>query len=214
MAVCNDLTGKVFGYLTVVSRAENTKDGKARWNCICKCGKKTIVPTYRLNNGDCKSCGCKKFESHNRVHGMTKTDLHNKWIQVKQRCLNKNCIDYKKYGAVGITICDEWKNDFISFMNWSYQNGYREGLSLDRIDNAKGYSPDNCRWVTWKSQCNNRRSNVKITHLGRTQNLKQWCEELGVKYTFVYQRMHKQGMTFEQAIKTPLVCFRSHPKNV
>lgn len=207
-----DLTGKKYGYLTVISRDKNTKDGRATWKCLCKCGKYTVVPTYRLNAGECQSCGCKKFESHNRVHGMTKTDLHNKWLQIKQRCLDKNYRAYQRYGAAGITICDEWKNNFVAFMNWSYQNGYREGLSLDRIDNSKGYSPDNCRWVTWKDQCNNRRNNVKITYQGRTQNLKQWCEELGIDYHFVYQRMRKNGMTFEEAINKPLMKCRSHPK--
>lgn len=211
MAVCKNLIGQQFGYLTVVSRAENTKTGKAMWNCICKCGNSTIVPTYRLNSGKCKSCGCKKFESHNRVHGMTKTGIHNKWLQIKQRCLDKNCKAYQKYGAVGITICDEWKNDFVAFMNWSYQNGFKEGLSLDRIDGSKGYSPDNCRWITWKGQCNNRRSNIKITYQGKTQNLVQWCEELGLRYQLVWQRM-RRGMTFEEAATMPLVEYRSHPR--
>lgn len=143
---------------------------------------------------------------------MTKTDIHNKWLQIKQRCLDPNYGAYKKYGAVGITICDEWKNDFLAFMNWSYQHGYKEGLSIDRIDNAKGYSPDNCRWVAWKAQCNNRRSNVMVTYQGRTQTLKQWCEEFGLRYDFIRQRMHRNGMTFEEAITKPLVECRSHPR--
>lgn len=213
MAICKDLIGKNFGYLTVVAREENTKGGSARWKCLCKCGNFTVTTTFRLNSGKCQSCGCKRYESHNRIHGMTKTDIHNKWLQIKQRCLDKNYKSYQRYGAVGITICDEWKNDFVSFMKWSYQNGYKEGLSIDRIDNSKGYSPDNCRWVTRKDQCNNRRSNIKITYQGKTQNLKQLCEELNIKYSFVYQRMYKQGMTFEEAISRPLVECRSHPRN-
>lgn len=211
LAVCKNLIGQKFGYLTVVSRAENTKDGKARWNCVCKCGNSTVVPTYRLTMGDCQSCGCKRYESHNRVHGMTKTDIHNKWLQIKQRCFDKNCKAYQRYGAAGITVCDEWKNDFLAFMNWSCQNGYKDGLSLDRIDNTKGYSPDNCRWIEWKDQANNRRSNVKITYNGKAQNLKQWCEELNLRYQLVWQRIHR-GMTFEEAISKPLVEYRSHPR--
>lgn len=211
MAVCKDLTGKKFGYLTVISRAENAKNGAARWNCLCKCGNLTVVPTHRLNNGQCQSCGCKKLESHNKVHGMTKTDIHNKWLSMKQRCFDKNHSSYKRYGALGITVCDEWKDNFINFRDWSYENGYKEGMSLDRIDNSKGYFPGNCRWVTWKDQCNNRRSNIKITYQGKAQNLKQWCDELKINYKFVYQRMRKSGLTFEDAISKPLVEYRSHP---
>lgn len=213
MAVCKDLTGKVFGYLTVVSRAENTKDGRARWNCVCKCGNLTVVPTYRLNSGGCKSCGCKRFESKNAIHRMTKTDIYNKWLSMKQRCFDKNCKSYRKYGAIGITVCDEWANDFLAFMNWSLKNGYKPGMSLDRIDNKKGYFPENCRWVVWKEQCNNRRSNIKITYQGKTQTLKQWCDELGLNYYRTRQRIKKSGMTFEEAISKPLMESRSHRKN-
>ena len=143
---------------------------------------------------------------------MTKTDIYKKWLQIKQRCLDKNYKAYQKYGAVGITICDEWKGNFVAFMNWSYENGYKEGLSLDRIDNGKGYSPDNCRWITWKGQCNNRRSNIAVTYQGRTQTLKQWCDELGLNYRLIYQRMRKQHIAFEQAISTPIMLSKSHPK--
>lgn len=198
-----DLTGRKYGYLTVISRSENTKEGRATWKCLCKCGKYTIVPTYRLNAGECQSCGCKKFESHNRVHGMTKTDIHRKWSQIKQRCYDKNCKAYQRYGARGIVMCEEWKNDFVSFMNWSYENGYREGLSLDRIDNSKGYYPENCRWVEWKEQANNRTSNIRFTYNGETKNLKQWCKFFNKRYSLVYGRIKKLGWDFERAMFTP-----------
>lgn len=193
-----------FGKLTVLKRAENTKSGKAQWLCQCDCGKCTVVPTYRLTMGETKSCGCKRYESHNRIHGMTKTDIHNKWLQIKQRCLDKNYKAYQNYGAVGITICDEWKNDFVAFMNWSYQHGYKEGLSLDRIDNEKGYCPENCRWVTWKDQCNNRKNNINVTYQGKTQTLKQWCDELNLNYQLIYSRIKNTGLTFQEAITSKI----------
>lgn len=198
-----DLTGKKYGYLTVISRDKNTKDGRATWKCLCKCGKYTVVPTYRLNAGECQSCGCKKFESHNKVHGMTKTDIHNKWLQIKQRCYDKNCKPYQRYGAKGIGMCDEWRNNFVSFMNWAYKNGYKEGLSIDRIDNSKGYSPENCRWVEWAEQANNRTSNIRFTYNGETKNLKQWCNFFGKDYVLVRNRIRKLGWQFEKAMFKP-----------
>lgn len=203
VAKVKNLTGKKFGKLTVLGRLENTKNGKTKWLCLCECGKKTSVIGCQLTSGKTQSCGCKKFESHNKVHGMTKTDIHNKWLQIKQRCYDKNCKTYKMYGAKGIKMCDEWRIDFVSFMNWSYKNGYREGLSIDRIDNSKGYSPENCRWVEWIEQANNRTSNIRFTYNGETKNLKQWCIFFDKNYSLVYERIKKLGWRFEKAMFTP-----------
>lgn len=213
MAVCKDLIGMKFNMLTVEARGKNLPGGTATWICRCDCGKLTTATSYSLTSGGKKSCGCLRYASKNYTHRQTKTDIHNKWLSMKQRCFDKNHGSYAKYGALGITVCDEWKNNFIAFCNWSYENGYKEGMSLDRIDNSKGYSPDNCRWVTWKGQCNNRRSNLKITYRGKTQNLRQWCDELSLNYQLVHQRMKKCGMSFEEAITKPLMASRSHPKN-
>ena len=213
MSVCKDLTGKKFGYLTIVERVQNAKNGKARWKCMCDCGNETIVTSTDIMAGHTSSCGCKKYESHNKRHGMTKTELHNKWCSMKERCFCESSKAYKRYGARGITVCDEWKNSFESFMEWSYSHGYEYGLSIDRIDNSKGYSPDNCRWVKWEEQAGNRTNNIKITFNGKTQNLKKWCTELGKDYLFIRQRIIRDGMTFEEAISTPKMESRSHPRN-
>lgn len=212
MSVCKDLTGKKFGYLTVVERVQNAKNGKARWKCMCDCGNETIVTSTDIMTGHTSSCGCKRYESHNCVHGMNKTDIHTKWVQMRQRCYNKNYVSYAHYGAKGISVCEEWKTDFIEFMNWSYSNGYKEGLSLDRIDNGKGYSPDNCRWVKWEDQSGNRTNNIKVTFNGKTQNLRKWCTELGKDYLFIRQRIIRDGMTFEEAISIPKMESRSHKR--
>lgn len=200
MSKPNKLQGMKFGKLVVLSRAGSDSSGKALWRCKCDCGKETIVNSYRLTSGQTQSCGCKKFESHNKKHGMTKTDIHNKWIQMRQRCLNKNNSAYKDYGARGITVCDQW-NEFENFLDWSIKNGYCKGLSLDRIDNSKGYSPDNCRWVEWKEQANNRRRNILINYNGEIKPLKKWCSELNVSYYLIRNRIVRLGYTFEEAIK-------------
>lgn len=200
MSKPKNLKGMKFGKLEVISRAGSNSAGKALWRCRCECGNETLVPTYRLTSGQTKSCGCKKYESHNKKHGMTKTDIHNKWVQMRQRCNQKNCKAYKDYGAKGIRVCDEW-NDFEPFWKWSIENGYCYGLSLDRIDNSKGYSPENCRWVEWKEQCNNRRSNILIEYNGETKTLKKWCSELGLSYSLIRNRIVNLGYSFEYAIK-------------
>lgn len=194
-----NLIGQTFGNLTVISRVKNSKSGKARWKCLCSCGNISIVTSTDLVSGHTRSCGCKRYESHNATHGMTKTDLHNKWCQMRQRCGNPQCKAYQHYGAEGVSVCDEW-NSFANFRNWSLANGYREGLSLDRINNEKGYSPDNCRWITWEEQSGNRRNNLNFTYRGKTQNLRAWCSELGLNYAVIRQRIRRDGYTFEQAI--------------
>ena len=111
---------------------------------------------------------------------------------MKQRCYNINYTYYKDYGGRGIAVCDEWLNDFQAFYEWSMNNGYKDNLTIDRIDNNKGYSPNNCRWVTRKTQVQNRRNNVYITYDGKTQTLSQWADELGVRYNTLVLR-HIRG---------------------
>ena len=110
---------------------------------------------------------------------------------MKQRCNNPKCINYHNYGGKGITVCDEWKNDFISFCNWANENGYSNKLTIDRIDNNKNYSPENCRWVDMKTQCNNRDTNIKITIGNATKTLTEWCKIFMLDYKKIYARYHR-----------------------
>lgn len=118
---------------------------------------------------------------------------------MKTRCYNRNNHNYKCYGARGITICNEWLSNSKSFYKWALSNGYADNLSIDRIDNNKGYYPDNCRWITTKEQNNNQRTNRLITYQDKKQTLKQWCDELGLNYGVVKSRINKYHYSVEKA---------------
>ena len=133
---------------------------------------------------------------------------------MKYRCYNPNNKDYKRYGGRGIKICDEWLNPehaknahnstvgFQTFKKWALENGYAENLTIDRIDVNKGYSPENCRWVSIKVQCNNRRNNLYITYKGKTQSISKWAEELGIKRQKIVDRLWKLGWSIERTLTT------------
>lgn len=119
-------------------------------------------------------------KSTRRIHGCTNTRLFSIWYGMKKRCYNKNMRIYMNYGGRGIDMCSEWRESFLAFKTWADTNGYRDNLTLDRIDNNKGYSPENCRWLTIKEQQSNRRNNHWVTYRGVTKTVTQWASELGM----------------------------------
>lgn len=155
----NNLTGERFGMLTVLS-LKNTDGGHgAKWLCQCDCGNKVVVRSDGLTTGHTTSCGCYRDSGVPKIrHGMTNTRLHREWNAMKQRCNNPNFKQFKDYGGRGIKVCDEWngKHGFDNFLKWAKENGQRDDLEIDRIDNDGNYEPSNCRWVTHKENMNNR----------------------------------------------------------
>ena len=110
---------------------------------------------------------------------------------------------FYNYGGRGISVCEEWKNDYITFRNWALENGYKEELQIDRINNNGNYEPNNCRWVTSKINGNNKRNNRLITYKNKTMTLKSWCEKLGLKYKFVWQRIVRHNWSVKDAFEIP-----------
>lgn len=207
MAKALDLVGKKFGRLTVVSEAEKryTKGGhsKRMWNCACDCGNKKILPTRNLTSGNTKSCGCYKKDrnvEHFTTHGMTKTRLYSIWISMKDRCYRETVLQYKDYGGRGITVCDEWLNDFQSFYDWAIANGYKENLTIERKNVNGNYCPENCCWITKAEQSRNKTNCHYITYKGETKTLSEWSRELGIDRECVRNQEKKLG-SGEKAIE-------------
>lgn len=208
MAKHQDLTGMVFERLTVLREAGKKKPGVYLWECECSCDKHThiIVEGANLRNGNTKSCGCIRREQlstrnkNNAIHHVSNKNIFRVWEGMRDRCYNPNNKKYKDYGGRGIKICDKWLT-YQNFELWAISTGYEKGLTIERIDFNKEYCPENCKWVTWKEQQNNKRNNKYLEYKGRTQTLAQWCEELKLDYSRTKARINACGWTVEEAFE-------------
>ena len=211
MSKREDLTGKKFCRLRVLGFS-HTKARKSYWECKCSCGKFSTVRSDCLKSGETTSCGCAQRERAGEYvkHGGTGTPEYKCWQKMRERCNNPNDKNYKNYGGRGIEITSRW-DDFKLFYS---DMGRRPSdiYSIDRINNEEGYEPSNCRWATKKEQANNRRSNVLLTHKGRTQNINQWREELGFSNMLIQNRL-KKGWSVEKTLKTPVLKRKRDFKN-
>lgn len=167
-----ELTGKRFGKLTVI-RETGKKNGVYMWECICDCGNNINVRGHELTRGHTKSCGCLKKEritEYNTTHGLSYTRLYTIWCGIKERCYTPTATNYKFYGAKGVSVCQEWLNDFQVFYDWAITHGYKDNLTIDRKDSDGDYCPENCQWITQSENATR-------------ANNKRWAVPTGIKVT-------------------------------
>jgi hypothetical protein len=162
MAELLELIGQSFGRLTVCERAPNRPSGKSRWICLCECGVEIVIDSRNLRSGRSRSCGCIRIEKlaamngDGATHGMHGSPTYITWRSMIGRCETPSNASFENYGGRGIAVCRRWRESFPDFLA---DMGVRpEGKTLDRIDNERGYEPDNCRWATASEQMRNRRA--------------------------------------------------------
>lgn len=189
-----DLTGKKYGRLTVVGPASSRLGPHRRWECVCRCGRKSTVSGAHLRSGNTTSCGCRKRETQRELpalttkHGGAASREYRAWARMRTRCGNKNTHDWKDYGGRGIRVCARWRK----FENFFADMGAcPAGCSLDRIDVNGNYSPRNCRWATVEQQVNNRRNTRWITWRGVRMTMTQWARKKGRSAGWLHKRLSR-----------------------
>ena len=208
--VIHDLTGQRFGRLTVIG-VDDRNTRKTYFYCECDCGTVKSIRADSLLAGRIRSCGClhkevaKENVMRNHKHKMSRTRPYEIWQGMKKRCYNPHDARYDRYGGRGITVCDEWREDFSAFYAWAISNGYSDDLTIDRIDNDKGYSPENCRWADNETQCRNRASNINITIGNATKTLIEWCEIFELDYKTIVARYHADKYKGIDDLFNPLI---------
>lgn len=206
-----EMIGRRFGRLIVLSEDKRDSQGIIYYKCLCDCGNQKIIKGTSLRAGTTKSCGCYNREIITKINPDYKKKLYSIYRGMKNRCYNKNDKAFCNYGGRGIQISPEW-DKYKKFESWAYNNGYSEGLWIDRIDNDGDYSPDNCRWTTPKKQQNNKRTCKYITINGKTQSVTEWAEETGINRSTIYRRI-KLGYKGIDLIK-PVNQAHSHSEQI
>ncbi len=201
------LLGQKFGRLTVLDRDKSNNTKHAYWICQCECGKIKSIRSAHLRSGGTISCGCYSAEmaaKRKTTHNLYGNRIYRIWANMIQRCKNPHEKCYKNYGGRGISVCQEWVENFLSFHSYviSLVDSDNEKMTLDRIDNDGNYEPGNVRWATRKQQGRNTRTVKMVTYKGKTQCLLDWSLELSLDKGTIRERL-KRGMTIEQALEKP-----------
>lgn len=199
-----DLTGFVFGRLTVAERIMVPRGRGTYWRCICACGGEKILFSGAIKAGKTNSCGCILSEfniARNTRHGMSYSREYGIWMAAKSRCFRPTNMAYKYYGGRGITMCERWRRSFAAF--YADMGPCPPGLSIDRIDNNGNYEPENCRWATRKEQANNRPKGISLEAMGESLNFSEWGRKLGIDPLRISARIRLLGMSVDEAL-TPV----------
>lgn len=202
--------GTRFGMLTIIKEVEPyyyNGHPYRQFLCQCDCGKTSITTLGRLRIGMTKSCGCQSGSRPNHKE-LTNTRIYNIWRSMKQRCYDSNAISFPNYGGRGISVCDEWRNDFMAFYNWAMTNGYKDNLSIDRIDFNGNYEPSNCRLATMGEQAQNKRNNIVLELNGEKHTIAEWSRITGFRAGTLQNRKYA-GWSDEKTLTFPL---RKHKK--
>ena len=193
-----DLKGKTFNRITVLDYF-----GKQKWLCQCVCGNKFTAYGHQIKTGHTASCGCLQRErtsKANTKHHYCGTRIYQIWQNMRERCYRKTNQEYHNYGGRGITVCDDWNSSFDKFKDWAFENGYKDDLTIDRVNTNGNYEPTNCRWATRKEQVNNTRRNRRFEFCGITKNIMQWAEMFGINYGTLRDRIFKRKWEFYKCL--------------
>lgn len=194
--------GEKYGRLTVIEYVGKDGYNHKLFKCKCDCGNEIVSLGCNIKRGRTKSCGCYKrdlLKEIHTTHGKRNHPLYSVWRSMRKRCENPKDIGYRLYGGRGIRVCDEW-NDFQNFFTWAIENGYKSGLTLDRIDVNSNYMPSNCRWASMKVQNNNKRNTIYISAYGQVHTIAEWEEITGINHETIYRRIKRRGCKDESVL--------------
>lgn len=193
-----DLTGKRYGNLVVVEFVEMAKFSKSIWKCQCDCGNVKNIKAEYLKNGSTKSCGCyHKSNIYHIKHNESNTKLYRTWQSIRYRCENKNNTAYYAYGELGVCVCEEW-HEYIKFKEWAINNGYKDNLTIDRINPYGNYEPSNCRWITKSEQVFNRKNTLYIRVNGEEIIFAKYVKLTGARYNRLFEKLSKEGLLYKK----------------
>ena len=200
-----DLTNRRFGRLTVEKPGNRDKWRGRYWYCKCDCGNLIKIQRSSLIQGKTTSCGCYCKEQTSKAvttHGLSTSRIYRTYTDILTRCYGPNNKAYKYYGGRGILVCKEWYEDFMIFYQWAIANGYKDNLTIERIDVNGNYEPSNCKWIPRSEQTKNTRLTKPISYNGKSQILPMWADELGINKRTLYARLFTYHWSKERAFTT------------